>query len=92
MTVTPPRDPDRAATPDAAAGGPAPRLPGPVGTPTRRQFPRADLPFDADRPLTRCPPVIIAEAIGEPGLGIWVLVPAESDDRVCSYEYAGGIV
>jgi hypothetical protein len=36
--------------------------------------------------------VIIAEAIGEPGLGIWVLVPAESDDRVCSYEYAGGIV
>jgi hypothetical protein len=94
MTGTPPDNPDPAVSPVTTSpdGGPLPRLPGPVGTPTRRTYPRGALPSDADRPLTRCPPVIIADAIGESGLGVWVLVPEESDDRVCSYEYAGGIV
>jgi hypothetical protein len=58
----------------------------------RRSYPRAAIATADNAPPARCPPVIIAEAIGEPGVGVWVLVPEESNDEVCSYAYAGGIV
>lgn len=44
---------------------------------------------DISPALARCPPVMLDESPDGGGLGVWVLV--DSDDKTCTYEYAGGI-